>query len=143
MDTVRGSCLCGGVRFAVSGPFLGAAYCHCSACRKAQGAVFRPRVRVQAAHFTWLSGEDLVTFYESSPDFFRGFCRVCGSPICNRNGPNSVYGKSDPASTATLGLSLAILDDDPLVRPTCHAFVASKLAWYEITDDLPQHPGFP
>jgi hypothetical protein len=29
------------------------------------------------------------------------------------------------------------------VRPACHTFVDSKAAWYDITDDLPQYPGYP
>ena len=39
-------------------------------------------------------------------------------------------------------LTFAILDDDPLVRPACHVFVASKAPWFEITDDLPQYPEY-
>jgi hypothetical protein len=37
---------------------------------------------------------------------------------------------------------LAILDDDPPVRPACHVFVGSKAPWFEITDDLPQYPEY-
>jgi hypothetical protein len=32
------------------------------------------------------------------------------------------------------------LDDDPGIRPDAHAFVASKVPWFMITDDLPQYP---
>jgi len=31
------------------------------------------------------------------------------------------------------------LVDVPSIRPTKHIFVGSKAAWFEITDDLPQH----
>jgi hypothetical protein len=31
---LAGSCLCGGVRFEIRGPFLRANHCHCSRCRK-------------------------------------------------------------------------------------------------------------
>ena len=53
-------------------------------CRKAQGAAFRSRARVRAADFHWVAGEELLTFYESSPGNHRGFCRICGSPILTR-----------------------------------------------------------
>jgi hypothetical protein len=36
---LKGSCLCGGVRYEVEGPFEIMAYCHCVQCRKASGSV--------------------------------------------------------------------------------------------------------
>ncbi len=98
-------------------------------CRKAQGAAFRSRAGAKAAEFEWLEGENLVTFYESSPGNHRGFCRVCGSPVVT---------KFSDARSGYLGVPLGPLDDDPGVRPELHVHVASKAPWYEITDDLPQ-----
>lgn len=77
VKALRGSCLCGGVRYEISGPLRGVLNCHCSMCRKAHGAAFRTRASVQAADFRWVLGEDLVTYYESSPGNHRGFCRSC------------------------------------------------------------------
>jgi hypothetical protein len=78
---IRGSCLCGGVRYEITGALRGALNCHCSMCRKAHGAAFRSRASVRASDFRWTQGAELVTFYESSPGTHRGFCRVCGSPL--------------------------------------------------------------
>lgn len=125
---IRGSCLCGGVQYQVSGRLYRALNCHCSMCRKAQGAAFRSRAAAKAAEFAWLSGENLVTFYESSPGNHRGFCRVCGSPILSKF-------DFDPL---IYGLPLGTVDGDPGVRPTAHVHVASKAPWFDITDDLPQ-----
>ena len=50
---LRGSCLCGGVRYEITGRLSGALNCHCSTCRKAHGAAFRSRARVRAADFRW------------------------------------------------------------------------------------------
>jgi len=41
------------------------------------------------------------------------------------------------------GLALGTLDGDPGLRPERHVFVANKAPWFEITDDLPQHQGWP
>jgi hypothetical protein len=131
MRAIRGSCLCGGVKFAIEGPLLRPLNCHCSNCRKQHGAPFRSRVRVRIADFRWLQGEDLVRFFESSPGFQRGFCSVCGTPVINKS------------AVPEYGVPLATLDGDPGVRPELHCFVASKAAWFEISDPLPQHPGFP
>ena len=43
MPVVRGSCLCGGVKYEIIGPLMRSGHCHCSNCRKAQGAAFRSR----------------------------------------------------------------------------------------------------
>jgi hypothetical protein len=138
MKGIRGSCLCGGVRFEITGPLTGPLNCHCSMCRKAQGAAFRSRVGVRVVDFHWLSGEELVTYYESSPGAFRGFCRVCGSPVVTRLDPARY-----PDQGSRLGVALGLLDDDPGVRPRSHVFVASKAPWFEITDDLPQYAELP
>lgn len=130
---LRGSCLCGGVRYEISGPLSYPLNCHCSMCRKAHGAAFRSRARIKADDFRWTQGAELVTYYESSPGNHRGFCRVCGSPLLSRfdNNPRSY------------GLPLGALDDDPGIKPGFHVFVASKAPWYDITDELPQFAELP
>jgi hypothetical protein len=128
---IRGSCLCGSVKYRINGRPFDALNCHCSMCRKAHGAAFRSRVTLKAADFEWVQGEECVTFYESSPGNHRGFCRVCGSPIVSKFDAYPDY----------LGLPFGALDDDPGVRPKKHMHVASKAPWFTITDDLPQIPG--
>ena len=130
---VRGSCLCGRIRYAIEGPLGPALHCHCSMCRKAQGGAFRSRAAVARDAFRWLAGEELLTRYESSPGTFRCFCSVCGSPLAS-------FFDSDPH---VIGLPLGPLDDDPGVRPALHVHVASKAPWYEIADDLPQFATVP
>jgi hypothetical protein len=131
MVGIRGSCLCGGVRFEITGPLMRVLNCHCSKCRKQHGAAFRSRARVGVADFKWIQGEELVRFYESSPGFHRGFCSDCGSPIINKS------------SQPEYGVPLGTLDDDPGIGPQLHCFVASKAPWFEITDDLPQFAELP
>jgi hypothetical protein len=38
---------------------------------------------------------------------------------------------------------MGTLVEAPTIKPSAHIFVASKAAWHEITDDLPQYPEFP
>ena|SRR5215831_10611024 len=122
------------------GPLSHLLNCHCSKCRKQHGAAFRSRARVRVEDFRWLQGEELVSYYESSPGFHRGFCSRCGSPIVNRPAPN--YARAAIRGT-DLGVPLGILDGDPGVRPERHIFVGSKAPWFEITDDLPRHDELP
>ena len=41
MTALRGSCLCGEVRFEIDGPLMRSSHCHCRQCQKAHGAPFR------------------------------------------------------------------------------------------------------
>lgn len=131
--SLTGSCLCGAIRYRIDQPLSGIRNCHCSICRKAHGAAFRTRASVLKENFSWLSGEELLTFYESSPGTHRGFCRVCGSPMISRldHHPDEY------------GFPLGSLDDDPGARAEYHIFVGSKAPWYEITDNLPQYDELP
>jgi hypothetical protein len=130
---LRGSCLCGGVKYEISGALYGLLNCHCAMCRKAHGAAFRSRAAVNTKDFHWIAGEELVSYYESSPGNHRGFCRICGSPLLS---------KFDSDATR-YGLPLGALDDDPGSKPAFHVFVSSKAPWHDITDSLPQFSEVP
>ena len=130
---LTGSCLCGGVCYEIHGRLTNPLNCHCSMCRKAQGAAFRSRAGVRAKDFKFVSGEELITYFESSPGNYRGFCRVCGSPI---------HSKFD-SNPEVFGLPRGALNEDPQIKPTLHVFVGNKAPWYEITDSLPQYEELP
>ena len=95
------------------------------------------------SNFKWVQGEDLLTYYEATPGYRRGFCRVCGSPIVNWAEPHSPFVQRNPQILTEYGIALATLDDDPGVRPACHIFVRSKAPWFDIIDELPQYPEYP
>jgi hypothetical protein len=78
---IKGSCLCGGIEYEVSGEVGKVVNCHFSMCRKATGAAFRTRAAISPGAFRWLVGEDLVSKYQSSPGETRTFCRVCGATL--------------------------------------------------------------
>ena len=144
MPPIRGSCLCGGITFEITGPLLSPMNCHCSQCRKQHGAAFRSRVRVAASDFRWITGEHLIKYYQSPRGYQRGFCRECGSPIINKAGPNWQPPAAFPnPPVPQYGIALGVLDDQPPVRPQLHCFIASKAPWFEITDGLPQYPDYP
>ena len=116
---IRGSCLCGSVRYEVRGPLGPATHCHCAMCRKAHGAAFGTYARVQRSDFVLLSGADDIASYQSSPEVIRTFCRRCGSTL-------QFIRASRPD---TFSLALGTLDDDPGVRPSIHIFIESKAPW--------------
>lgn len=128
---IKGSCLCGTVRYEISGAFLFTGNCHCSVCRKAHGAAFVTWGIINPEQFRWTGGQEFIEEYASSPGKARCFCRRCGSRLAS-----SHAGKVSE-------IVLATVDGDPGVRPREHIFVASKADWHDISDALPQYDTWP
>ena len=128
---IKGSCLCGDVRYEISGSFVGAGHCHCLMCRKSHGAAFATWAFVNPDEFRWTSGIESVEGYESSPGHKRCFCKRCGSSLV-----------ATSAGKVT-EVALGTVDGNPGVRPAEHVFVGSKAPWHSITDDLPQFEEWP
>jgi hypothetical protein len=128
-----GSCLCGGVKFSISGELQPLQLCHCVQCRKAQGTAFATALPIKTDAFTLRSGAELLRHFESSPGKERAFCSRCGSPIYSRRA-------SRPEALRVRAGSI----DQPLpVRPAFHQHVASKANWWTICDDIKQYPEGP
>jgi hypothetical protein len=130
--TIRGSCLCGDVRYEIDGEMQRMGHCHCSMCRKAHGAAFGTYGAVDKGDFRFVAGEEVVATYASSPDVSRTFCSRCGATL-----------QFIPSEAGHLGVAVGTLDDDPGVRPSYHIWTDSKAPWYEIDDDLRSHPTEP
>ena len=127
-----GRCLCGALRYQIDGPFVDMVHCHCSMCRKHHGAPFATWAVAPLSGFRWVGDTSTLASYKSSEKGHREFCRVCGSVA--------------PLLDEAIGLAIAPagnLEGDPGIRPTKHMFVASKAAWYTITDALPQYDEYP
>ena len=128
----KGRCLCGALRYELDGPFSAMMHCHCSMCRKHHGTAFATFVAAPIAGFRWISGEDRLVSYQSSPKGVRTFCSVCGS--------------AGPATMPDYGIAAApaaSLEGELEIKPQSHIFAGSKAPWYAITDDRPQHDAYP
>ena len=82
--TLKGSCLCGGVRYEVTGAAQRFSHCHCGRCRKASGTGNASLVVVTPqGSLTWLQGETLLSQYRvpEAERFYNNFCSQCGSPM--------------------------------------------------------------
>ena len=130
---IRGSCLCGAVRFEIeraAGPFE---LCHCTRCRKVSGSAYLTWLGVRREDFRFIQGVDLITTYERPvselpPPYDTSFCSRCGSQVPNPS----------MAREPRFEIPAGALDDDPRVRPDKHIYVEFKAPWDHIADSLPQ-----
>ena len=123
--TRTGGCLCGAVRYSVTGPMRPVIACHCHQCRKTSG--HHVAATAGARDAVEITGE--VAWYASSGTARRGFCPVCGSNLF-WDGPGSHLSIMAGTLDGPTGLSLA-----------GHIFTADKGDYYDLTDGLPAASG--
>ncbi len=117
--TTRGSCLCGAVRFEVSGDFDAFFLCHCSRCRKDSGSAHAANLFSASATIAWLAGRERVTSWRLPRSrHARSFCGACGSAL-----------PSVQMDGALLVVPAGSLDDPIAIRPTAHISCASRADW--------------
>jgi hypothetical protein len=115
-DTAAGGCLCGSVRFRVSGRPIRVELCHCATCRRATGAAFAAYALFPADRFRLDRGKTrgVVT----SPEIERHGCSACGSPLFNRF-----------AGSGDVDLHLGSFDRPEGFDPTGDIWTERRLAW--------------
>lgn len=126
-----GGCLCGRVRYRIGSALRNGRSCHCSRCRKAFSGSGSAYAEVVADSFSWTSGEQSLTHYETSPGWGMAFCRSCGTTLCGLH-----EGKVH-------GVTLGSVDGDAGVQIDMHIFVDSKADWDHIGGDAPQFSEVP
>ena len=120
--TVRGSCLCGAVTYAVRGPLRQVVACHCQQCRKTSGH----HVAATSALREDIDVTGNVTWFASSESARRGFCGTCGSNLF-WDGPG-----------VNLAIFAGTLDAPTGLTMAGHIYCDDKGDYYEIADDLPK-----
>jgi hypothetical protein len=128
---IAGGCLCGAVRYSVSGPGipLSTTLCNCEDCQRSSGTAFSVVVPVRTSSLR-IDGE-LRTFENSGTDSHesraRRFCPACGSQIL------SVLAEAPEITWLKAGT----LDDPSWVSPTLEVWTGSAQRW---TRRLPRRP---
>ncbi len=127
IQTHEGSCLCGGVRFEITGPLDELTFCHCSQCRKSTGHFFAT-TGCKDTDMEFIEDRGLE-WYRASDHAKRGFCKTCGS---------SLFWKPDDDDYTSI--LAGCLETPTNLSRGKHIFVADKGDYYELTDGLPQFP---
>jgi hypothetical protein len=127
-ETHKGGCLCGGVRYQVTGRLQPVVDCHCGQCRRTHGhfaaCATAPKAMLELV-------EDVgLHWYGSSPGVRRGFCGTCGA---------SLFWERTEGST--IGIAAGTLDGPTGLATVGHIYVADAGDYYTIADNLPRFAG--
>jgi hypothetical protein len=126
---VRGSCLCKGVTFEVTEPFIRVSMCHCTTCKAISGGVGTATARVPTSAIQVLTGRELIRTYQPDEGTAKSFCGTCGSNLFGTGWPNSEM-------TGVRVTALESFDG----QPEMHIWVRSVAPWETLPDDgLPRH----
>lgn len=132
--TFRGSCLCGSVRYEISGDPMKFYHCHCKRCRKATGTGHASNLLIKPGSIKWIKGEELIKSYKvpEAKRFTNCFCSVCGGRV-----PRYVK------EADFIVIPAGSLDSEPVFQPQARIFWDSRANWSCSGDDLPVHSEYP
>ena len=128
-NSLSGRCLCGKVTWNAAGPVLWAGHCHCESCRRATSSPVTSFFGVPRGGVVWSGARNTVA--TSNGKVERTHCASCGSQM-------SYQFEGWPDETH---LYAATLDDLAKFEPEAHYHFAEKVAWLEVTDNLPKYAG--
>lgn len=122
-----GSCLCGAVRYEVTGTLRDVVLCHCAMCRKTHGHIgaytATPKDAleiIEARSLKW---------YPSSEQARRGFCGECGGTLF-----------FEPANKDYVAIAAGTLDRPTGLKTVVQIHVNSAGDYYRIDESIRQHP---
>ncbi|MHB1512746.1 MAG: GFA family protein [Acidiferrobacter sp.] len=132
--TLKGSCLCGAVKYEVTGDPQRFYHCHCSRCRKSSGTGHATNILMTQATLAFSHGEPRLKRFKlpGAERFSRQFCTECGSPVA----------RVVPALNAVV-IPAGSLDDHVPIKPQGRIYWDSRTDWTCDGDTLPRFPEGP
>ena len=134
MANITGGCLCGRVRYTVTGEPAFSGLCHCRNCQHYTGSAFEALIAFPAASVS-VQGE-LKTYDDtgdSGQPVHRRFCPNCGSGVVN---------EVDALPGVTIVLA-GTLDDPAAFKPTMDVYWSSAQPWVHTSDERTRFPKMP
>lgn len=124
-DPAEGGCLCGAVRYRVTGDPVATTLCHCRSCRKASGGTNVAWAVFDKAGFEWLAGEPVA--YSSSPGIEWLHCANCGSLVGYRRSSRPDH----------MDITTGTLDEPDRFPPAVEIWLDHKIEWETLDPELP------
>jgi hypothetical protein len=122
-----GGCLCGGVRYEVTGPLRDVVECHCAMCRRTHGH-FAAYTAAPKTAFRLTESRGLK-WYASSAFARRGFCTECGGSVL-----------WERAAGDLMSIAAGTLDPPTGLRTTLQIFCEDAGDYYPLRANIPQRP---
>jgi hypothetical protein len=126
--SAEGGCLCGAVRYRVSGEPVTTTLCHCRSCRRASGGTNVAWSVFERTAFEWLADEPVG--YSSSRGIDWLHCHYCGSLVGYRRSSRPDH----------MDITTGTLDDPNLYPPTVEIWLEHKIGWETLNPALPKRP---
>jgi hypothetical protein len=123
--TYEGSCLCGHVRFAVTGVPGTPHTCSCTLCQRHSGALTLAWVEFPRDNVRWIGPGGAPTTWRSSDWSSRAFCSRCGSTL----------GAVDDAPTIALAVGAFDARHRREFAPTAHSYLSKRPRWWHVQSD--------
>lgn len=130
--TLNGQCLCGAIRYQLTGEPRHVAVCHCRDCRRSAGAPMVSWAMFPESALTLLQGQPKTI--NSSGTAMRSFCPDCGTGLFYRNAV---------ILPGIVDVQSATLDDPDALPPGVQIQVAERLHWMQQAHELPAFERFP
>nr|NUR38224.1 GFA family protein [Sphingomonas sp.] len=124
--TAEGGCLCGSVRYRVSGEAVAATLCHCRSCRRASGGTNVAWAVFDKTAFQWLGAEPVT--YSSSRGIEWLHCGRCGSLV----------GYTRASRPDHMDITTGTLDEPDLYPPTVEIWLDHRIEWETLDPELPK-----
>ena len=134
MANITGGCLCGRVRYIVTGEPAFSGLCHCRNCQRYTGSAFEALIAFPAASVS-VQGE-LKTYDDtgdSGQPVHRHFCPNCGSGVVN---------EVDVLPGVMIVLA-GTLDDPAPFKPTMDVYWSSAQPWVHTSSERTRFPKMP
>jgi hypothetical protein len=133
MKTIKGSCLCGEVRFEINAEIKEFRYCYCPRCQKVTGSAHVSNIFIEPKYLKWTKGEMSVKRYDlpEAKSFATAFCKECGSPVPHMTRSGSAF--VVPAGS---------LDEDPGIKPQSIIYWDQHAPWYVDPNQLPKEKSY-
>jgi len=127
-ESVEGGCLCGAIRYTLTGPVLYCAQCCCKDCQKATGT---GHTTIIGIHRDQLDVRGTPKIYSTHGDtggrVSRHFCGECGGRL---------YTSGDLPGSVIM-VQAGSLDDPSVVSPTMVIYLKDATAWDRFDPHLP------
>jgi len=131
-DVVEGGCLCGAIRYTLTGPSLFVSQCACRDCQKATGTGHTTIVGIHKSQLALTGTPATYTNAgETGGKVTRHFCGTCAGRL---------YTSGDLPGDVIM-MQAGSLDDPSVITPESVIYRKDAAAWDRFDPDLPSHDG--